>query len=83
MSAFVDRYHDAHHKGSTVDLINCIHCQDDFIAWQGLDIVSGEGEFLYVPVDRLEDQEDTATRATRMEAMIAAGYSGPEHDNDI
>lgn len=57
MSAFVDRYHDAYHTGSVVDLINCIHCQDDFIAWQGLDIVSGEGELVAVPVDTLSDLE--------------------------
>ena len=57
MSAFVDRYHDAYHTGSVVDLINCIHCQDEFIAWQGLDIVTGDCELIAVPVDRLEDLE--------------------------
>lgn len=82
MGAFVDRYHEAYHGGSVVDLINCYLCQDDFVAWQGLDIVDGEGELIAIPVDRLEEQEVTAARATRMEEMIAAGYSGPDHDND-
>jgi hypothetical protein len=34
MSAFPDRYHDAYHVGATVDLINCIHCQDEFMMGQ-------------------------------------------------
>lgn len=56
MSAFLDRYHDAFHNGTNVDLINCPHCQDEFIAWQ-----EGAGELppasdVFVP-DRLEDME--------------------------
>lgn len=80
MSAFVDRYHDAYHGGSVVDLINCVHCQDDFIAWESASMVSGEGDLLIIPVDRLEDTEE---RADRMERMIAAGYSGPANDNEV
>lgn len=53
MSGFLGRFHDAHHTGSTVDLINCPFCQDEFISWQ-----QGEGEILpLVNVDRLEDQD--------------------------
>lgn len=50
MSAFLDRYHDVHHVGTTVDLINCPVCQDEFTAWF-------EAETQYVPEDRLEDRE--------------------------
>lgn len=57
MGAFVDRYHEAYHTGSVVDLINCIHCQDDFMAWQGLDVASEDGELVMVPVDTLADLE--------------------------
>lgn len=51
MGAFVDRYHDVHHRGTTVDLINCPVCQDEFIeasvwSWHA------DGSF---SADRLED----------------------------
>lgn len=29
-----------------------------------------------------DEREDTAARATRMEQMIKAGYTGPDHDYD-
>jgi hypothetical protein len=53
MSAFLDRYHDMHHRGTTVDLINCPCCQDEFMEW-ARDRESTPVEC--VPVDRLEDR---------------------------
>ena len=50
MGAFLDRYHDAFHNGTNVDLINCPHCQDEFVQWFERD---PEQE----PVDRLEEVE--------------------------
>lgn len=50
--SFLDRWHDVHHTGTTVDLINCPACQDEFIAWQ-----QGEGEIF---PDRIEELEGIA-----------------------
>ena len=50
MSRMIDTWHDLHHTGTTVDLINCPHCQDEFVQWFERD---PEQE----PVDRLEDVE--------------------------
>lgn len=51
MSAFLDRYHDMHHVGAITDLINCPHCQDEYMQWIGERVTVG------YPVDRLEDTE--------------------------
>ena len=50
MSAFLDRYHNAYHTGTTVDLVNCPLCQDEFIAWQ-----AEQRDAMIPTVDRMED----------------------------
>lgn len=51
MSRMIDTWHDLYHTGTTVDLINCPHCQDEFMAWEF------DQDPETNPVDRLEELE--------------------------
>jgi hypothetical protein len=53
MGRMIDTWHDLYHNGTVVDLINCVHCQEEYIAW---DEIHGHGVVITVP-DRLEDLE--------------------------
>lgn len=54
MSAMIDRWHDAYHNGPNIDLINCPHCQDEYMSWDAARVIEGDG---MIVVDRLEDLE--------------------------
>lgn len=52
MSRMIDTWHDMYHTGTVVDLINCPHCQDEYMDW-----ANGEGQLIITVPDRVEDLE--------------------------
>lgn len=52
--SFLDRWHDVHHTGSVVDLINCPNCQDEYADW----VIDRDG--YAEPYDRIEELEGVA-----------------------
>lgn len=67
IDAYLERdHHNRNHNGTNVDLINCAHCQDEYMAWDTArhivwsanepePIVWSNDVEPFVPVDRLED----------------------------
>jgi hypothetical protein len=56
MGRMIDTWHDLYHQGTTIDLIHCPHCQDEFVQATGhtLDELVSMTDFI---PDRLEDLE--------------------------
>lgn len=69
IEAYLDQdHHNRNHNGTTVDLINCTHCQDEYMAWDVTRRIvwstpnepepivwSNDESEPFVPIDRLED----------------------------